>query len=189
MNEPFNAKEFEDGKELARNGEQLPNNASDSTRQGYESESRKLGMSGDSQPAPAPAPAADAGPKTLLTHKTSIGTNTDRPEPKLVGTPEPPNPNENVTITVIEPGKVYEVKGIGSGSKVNFYDCTVEALLACAVDRLENGPEGSGEPSSAYERNASADVRRALDQLRLGTRERLEAARALPVVGFSGTAS
>jgi hypothetical protein len=205
INQPFSAKEFEDGKEAARNGTPLPADASDSQRQGHDSEARRLGMTSPTwgtratanQAAPrvigttttAPAPAPTAGPKVLVNHKTAIGAQTNRPErTNPVGTPEPPNPNENVTITVVDPGKVYEVTGIGSGSKINFYDCTVEAVLAIVLDRLEKGPAGVGEPANKFDKNAVADVRRGLEWLQQGTRDRLEKATAWPVVGFSGTA-
>lgn len=188
--------EFEAGAQLARDGKDLPGNASLTTKEGYQS------VSGNSQggdpafypkppgtaratpgPTEPPTPAITPVPTVLTTHQTPIQAQTDRPEPPIgrVGHQEPANPNKDVKITIVDPGKAYSVTGIGSGTKINFADITEEALMSILIDRLE-AVNASGY--DVYHENAAADLRKALDWRHQRDRNRA----TLPSEGLSGGA-
>jgi hypothetical protein len=161
--------EFEAGANLKRQGKQLPDQASDAARRGYDSTETE-------QTTPAqPGTAREDPEKHLISHRVAPQAQTDRPE--TTTTPvdaQPLNPNEDVLITKDVPGKRYLIEGKGASVAVDFTnDVTEESVLAVLIDRLE-GPDAAGAGDN-YSRNAANDCRKALAWLHTRTRERLRA--------------
>jgi len=158
--------EFENGAQLKREGKELPPNASASAKRGYDSAKVEV-----TTPA-APGVSKEDADKHLVSHRTPVTVNTDRPEPTtLASDAEPLNPNEGVTITVNEPGKEYLVEGLGASTKISFADVTEESLIAVLIDRLE-GPKGVGA-GDQYAKNAADNLHDALKQLQARVKDKL----------------
>lgn len=174
---PNGQAEFDAGAKLAREGKPLPDHSTPEKREGFAS-GHTAGPSG------GPAAPKPPEPKILVSHKTPVKAQTDRPEfAPHVWKEEPVNPNENVKITVVEQGKQYTVEGLGSGTKINFADVTEEALIAIVIDRNE------GDTSyNLYSENVVADLKKALNWLQQRTQNRLAEAhdRRTGVAGFGG---
>lgn len=161
--------EFEAGANLKREGKQLPDHASESARKGYDFATE---LEGD-YPA-EPGTATETKDKCLATHRVAPKAQTDRPEPTVLPTDaEDLNPNEKVSITKEVPGKRYYIEGRGSSVDINFEaDVTPESLLAVVIDHLQGG-EGETGARGDFARNAVDSLKKALDWLHQGTRDRL----------------
>lgn len=160
--------EFENGAALKRAGQQLPPNASEAARRGYDSTESE-------QTTPSqPGTAREDPDKHLLSHRVAPQAQTDRPEPTtLPSDTEPLNPNDEVTITKDRPGERYLIEGKGASTVIDFAnDVTEESLLAVLIDRLE-GPGGLFVGDN-YAKNAANDCRKALEWLQTRTREKLK---------------
>jgi hypothetical protein len=162
--------EFEAGATLKREGKQLPDLASESARKGYDS----VVLESDTT-VEKPGAAKETGGKTISTHRVAPKAETDRPVPEVSPTDaEDLNPNEKVSITIDQPGKRYFIEGRGASVDVNFEaDVTPESLIAVAIDHLQGG-EGEAGTKGDFARNAVNDLKKALDWLHQGTRDRFK---------------
>jgi hypothetical protein len=170
--------EFEAGAKLKRAGAELPERASDAARKGYESAKVEVpgGTELQGEYPEQPGTAKETEDKCLSTHRVAPKAQTDRPEPVVTAADaEDLNPNEKVSITKEAPGKRYFIEGRGASVDVNFEDVTPESLIAVTIDHLQGGGgDDTGITGGDYARNAVKELRKALDWLHQGTRNKFE---------------